>query len=52
MRTGRSELKKQSKSHKQFIWCILADVLKGKNKYLEKCIMTDIVRIAGAEIFL
>jgi hypothetical protein len=30
----------------------LADVLKGNDKYLEKCIMNGIVRIVGAGIFL
>jgi hypothetical protein len=30
----------------------LGDALKGNDKYLEKCIMTGIVCIAGAGIFL
>ncbi len=43
--------KEYLKEIKSLFSVFLGDALKGNDKYLEKCVMTGIVRIAGAGIF-
>lgn len=49
---GKEDVDKEYlKGIKDLFSIFLGDALKGNDKYLEKCVMTGIVRIAGAGIF-